>query len=37
MSGLVMSLGGYISHRRVCWGVFAVVGVDFDLAAMGFN
>jgi hypothetical protein len=32
-----MSLGGYISHRRVCCGVFWVVGVDFDLAAIPIN
>src|SRR6478735_8153268 len=34
MSGLVMSLGGYINHRRVCCGVLAVVGADFFLAAI---
>src|SRR6187551_3657373 len=37
MSGLVMSLGGYIYHKRVCCGVLAVVGADFFLAAIGFD
>ena len=35
-SGLVMSLGGYINHKRVCCGVCEVVGVGFFFVAMRF-
>src|SRR5471032_845061 len=34
MSGSLMSLGGYISHRRVCCGVFWLVGADFFFLAI---
>jgi hypothetical protein len=41
MSGYLMSLGGYINHRRVCSGVLWVVGflADLDLVfgAIGVN
>jgi hypothetical protein len=29
-------LGGYISHRRVCCGVFWLVGADFFFLAINY-